>query len=55
MLAHQLGQLEQRDGLFPAKDGLKHRIRIDLVFILGILQAMRFDIIPEFLGNLRAR
>ncbi len=55
VLAHQLGQLEHRDGRFPAKDGLKRCIRIDLAFILGILQAVGFDVIPEFLGDLCAR
>jgi hypothetical protein len=54
MLAHQLGELEHRGGLLPAKAGLKHGIRTDLAFFLGILQAMGFEIIPEFLDGLRS-
>jgi hypothetical protein len=55
VLAHQLGELEHRDRLFPAEDGLQRRIRMNLAFILGILQAMAFDVLPDFLGDLRAR
>ena len=55
VLAHQLGQLEHGDGRFPAKDRPQRRIRIDLAFVLGILQAVSFDVIPEFLGDLRPR
>jgi len=55
VLAHQLGELEHRDRLFPAEDGFQRRIRMNLAFILGILQAMAFDVVPEFLGDFRAR
>jgi hypothetical protein len=37
VLAHQLGQLEHRDGRFPAKDGCQRGIRVDLTLIPGIL------------------
>jgi hypothetical protein len=37
VLAHQLGQLEHRDGRFPAKNGLQRGIRVDPAFVLGVL------------------
>jgi hypothetical protein len=46
VLAHQLGQLEHRDGRFPAKNRLQRGIRVDLAFVLGILQAVGFDVVP---------
>jgi hypothetical protein len=45
VLAYQLGELEHRNGWFPAEDGLQRRIRIDLAFVLGVLQAVGFDVL----------
>jgi hypothetical protein len=54
MATHQLRQLQHGDLFLPAKQGQELRIGIDHPFVLRILQPVRFNVVPNTLGNLGA-
>src|SRR3712207_6485269 len=55
MLAHQLRELKHGDLLFPSKHRLQLGVRIDQTLIPAVLQAIGFDVVPKFFGDLGAR
>ena len=53
MSADELGELEHRDLLF-AEQGAQLVICINIATVLGILQVVFFDVVPDFLGDFGA-
>ena len=51
MLAEDAGELHHVDGLFVAKDLGELGIGHDEAFVLGVLELVLFDVVPDFLDD----
>ena len=54
MFAGVLRQLKHRRHAFSTKEGFKQMIRIDVPAVLFVLEAILFNVGPEFLSELSA-
>src|SRR5687768_11577824 len=55
MLVDELRHLEHRDLALAAEDRLEVVVGVDHATLLGILQALPLDVLPELLGHFGAR
>jgi|Laugresu1bdmlbdd_1035124.scaffolds.fasta_scaffold42879_2 hypothetical protein len=54
MRRDELGHLEHGDLGLPAEDRLEERVGVDVALVLGVLEIVFFDVVPDFLGELAA-
>src|SRR4051812_35105298 len=52
---HQLGHLEHADGILAVEDLLQLGVGLDRPLVLGILEVVLLDVVPDPLGDLGAR
>ena len=50
----ELGHLEHGDLGLAAEDGLKERVGVDVAPVLGVLETVFLDVVPDFFGELAA-
>jgi len=55
MAGNQLRHLKHSDALLAVEHDLQRVIRIDLSPLLGILELVLFDVVPEFFGQFTTR
>ena len=54
MRRDELGHLEHGDLGLAAEDGLKERVGVDVALVLGVLETVFLDVVPDFFGELTA-
>ena len=50
----ELGHLEHGDLRLAAEDGLEERVGVDVTLVLGVLETVFLDVVPDFFGELTA-
>ena len=50
----ELGHLEHGDLGLTAEDGLEERVGVDVALVLGVLETVFLDVVPDFFGELAA-